>query len=96
MVKAHLIPKAALKRELATKFWKGGEERVTAREMAAGLVWDQATWRWMCGGLTKLSGHHGAFDHKQVKLDAWPEDFVEFLREYDIEWMAEAYGRTTA
>jgi hypothetical protein len=23
---------------------------------------------------------------------AWPEDFLEFLREYDIEWMADKYA----
>ena len=91
LVKAHLIPKQALKRELATKLWKGGMGQVDAREAAIGLAWDGSVWRWMCGGPTGLGGHHGQFDAKQIRLDGLPEDLVGFLREWDLEWMAGAY-----
>jgi hypothetical protein len=57
------------------------------------IVWDPRCWRWMCGGPTGLGGHHGAYDAKQIGLDEWPPDLIEFLREYGIEWMAEAYAR---
>jgi hypothetical protein len=79
LVKAHLVPKQAIRREVP----KADE---------CGVPWDDRAWRWMCGGPTGIGGHHGAYDAYQIRLHAWPEDFLRFLCEYDIEWMAEKYA----
>ena len=81
MVKAHLVPKSRLRIELRSR----------GHDMRA--MWDERTWVWCCGGTSRLGGHHGAFDAKQIRLNAWPEFLIEFLREYDLGWMAEAYAR---
>jgi hypothetical protein len=83
-VKAHLVPKQTIKRELQ------GDPYL------ADLIWDSRCWRWMCGGWGYgSSGHHGAYDAYQIRLHAWPEDFLQFLREYGIEWMADRYATET-
>lgn len=94
LVRAHLIPKQSLRREIAENFWEAGDIRPVARARARLSVYDGRCWRWMCGGVTGIGGHHGAFDAKQLRLAEWPGDFLEFLREYDIEWVAEAYARS--
>jgi hypothetical protein len=81
LVKAHLVPKSRLKVELNWNI-----------QSHHGRLWDSRCWRWMCGGPTGIGGHHGAYDAYQIRLHAWPEDFLEFLREYDIEWMADRYA----
>jgi hypothetical protein len=88
LVKAHLVPKQTLKRELRelpSGRWTTADERFA-------IVDDPRCWRPMCGGPTGIGGHHGAYDSYQIRLHAWPEDFLEFLREYDIGWMAERYA----
>jgi hypothetical protein len=85
LVKAHLVPKSAIKKELRRP------GRGTGYIKAA--ISDPRCWRWMCGGLGYgNAGHHGAYDAYQIRLHAWPEDFLQFLREYDIEWMADRYA----
>jgi hypothetical protein len=81
MVQAHLVPKSVLKRELFRDFAAPEE-----------IVWDPRCWRWMCGGISKINGHHGQYDSYRIRLHAWPEDFLEFLREHDLEWMADKYA----
>ena len=104
LVRAHLIPKQSLKREIGARidphcqyvprFCPYGSACADCGESEVlRAVWDLRCWRWMCGGVTGIGGHHGAFDAKQIRLDEWPEDFLEFLRAYGIEWMAEAYAR---
>jgi hypothetical protein len=84
LVKAHLVPKQTLKRELHL-------DKTFPNPLTP--IWDSRCWRWMCGGWGYgSSGHHGAYDAYQIRLHAWPEDFLEFLREYDIEWMADRYA----
>jgi hypothetical protein len=80
LVRAHLVPRQAIKREVV----------IVARRKRA--VDDSRSWRWMCGGPTGIGGHHGAYDAYQIRLHAWPEDFLQFLREYGIEWMADKYA----
>jgi hypothetical protein len=87
LVKAHLVPKQTIRRELVHR--KPKALYVDPEE----IVWDSRCWRWMCGGWGYgSSGHHGAYDAYQIRLHAWPEDFLEFLREYDIEFLAEKYA----
>jgi hypothetical protein len=83
MVKAHLVPKNRLAQELRTRLSYDGLDAA---------IWDTRAWRWMCGGISKINGCHGAYDAYQIRLHAWPEDFLRFLCEYDIEWMAEKYA----
>jgi hypothetical protein len=90
LVKAHLVPKSRLKIELADELRRrsgGGTGGFYS------LLYDPRCWRWMCGGYSYgNTGHHGAYDAYQIRLHAWPEDFLEFLREHDIEWMADKYA----
>jgi hypothetical protein len=88
LVKAHLVPKQTLRRELVMYRIEEEGEGVDADI----VIWDPRCWRPMCGGPTGIGGHHGAYDAYQIRLHAWPEDFLEFLREYDIGWMAERYA----
>lgn len=93
LVKAHLIPKQSLKRELYYRALKNGMHKSVAREEAANVVWDARCWRWVCGGYGYGSeGHHGQVDAKQISWGPWPEDLIEFLKEHDLEWMAVSYA----
>jgi hypothetical protein len=83
LVKAHLVPKQTIRRELRPRSSSWAVEAA---------VNDPRCWRPMCGGPTGIGGHHGAYDAYQIRLHAWPEDFLEFLREYDIEFLAEKYA----
>jgi hypothetical protein len=90
LVKAHLVPKSVLKREWQTARYHG---RLSTEVHIGDMIDDCRCWRWMCGGLGYgNSGHHGMYDQYQIRLHAWPEDFLEFLREHDIEWMADKYA----
>jgi hypothetical protein len=104
LVKAHLIPKSSIKRELSARLGRhcvhtpktcpyGAVCADCGMAEILAAIWDERCWRWMCGGAVGLSGHHGAYDAKQIRLDEWPQDFVEFLVEHEIHWMTEAYAR---
>jgi hypothetical protein len=85
LVKAHLVPKGRIAKELRS----AGAGELEIRD----AIWDPRCWRPMCGGSSGLGGHHGQYDAKQIHLDEWPQDFVEFLVEHEIHWMTEAYAR---
>lgn len=92
MVKAHLVPKSRLKIELRSRATLSPDRRSSAVERwITEAVWDPRCWRIMCGGGSRLGGHHGMFDAKQIHLDEPPADLMDYLREYDLEWMAERY-----
>ena len=86
LVKAHLVPKSTLRRELL--FRRGLTEM-----QLLDAVWDSRVWRWMCGGISRLNGHHGQYDAKQIRIprEQVPPDLVAFLAEHDLEWMVERY-----
>ena len=87
LVKAHLIPKQRIKRERWSKLLP-----VSRRQS---IIWDPRVWVPMCGGLTGIGGHHGAFDAKQIRIrrDELPEGLEEFAREYGLAWSLERdYG----
>ena len=92
LVKAHLIPKQTLKRELYYRLREQGMNKPAAREQATRIAWDNRAWRPVCGGPTGIGGHHGMVDAKQISWGEWPEDLMEFLREHDLEWMAVSYA----
>ena len=83
LVKAHLIPKQRIKREVRVPSWDVGKYQ--------DVIWDPRVWVPMCGGPTGIGGHHGAFDAKQIRLrrDELPEGLIEFAREYGLEWSIE-------
>ena len=100
MVKAHLVPKSRLKKEIRIEtncahhpyscpYGNACADCGMAEIQAA--IWDRRVWRWMCGGISKIGGHHGKYNAKQIRLEEVPEDLIEFLREYDLEWMADVY-----
>jgi hypothetical protein len=93
LVKAHLVPKQTINREVIAPLLREHGQIVTERALKDSILWDPRCWRWMCGGWGYgSSGHHGMYDAYQIRLHAWPEDFLEFLREYGIEWMADRYA----
>lgn len=96
LVKAHLIPKQRIRRELVpARYPAGSSARKRFRERVDGAVWDSRCWAWMCGGATGLGGHHGAFDAKQIELhrNDLPKGLEEFAVEYGLAWSLEAdYG----
>jgi hypothetical protein len=90
LVKAHLVPKSAIRIEL---LYQQEGPRQARENYWREAIRDPRCWRWMCGGLGYgNAGHHGMYDQYQIRLHAWPEDFLEFLREFDIEWMADKYA----
>lgn len=92
LVKAHLVPKQSIKRELYYRYVREtGMTKWDAREKSGTVAWDPRCWRWVCGGPTGIGGHHGQVDAKQIEWGPWPEDLLEFLAEYDLRWMAVAY-----
>lgn len=87
LVQAHLIPKQRIRREVLHLLPHDVEAHT--------VLWDPRCWAWMCGGISKLGGHHGAFDAKQIDLhrDDLPEGLEEFAAEYGLTWSLEAdYG----
>ena len=98
LVKAHLVPKQTLAREYQSATYRaivgppGGWTVGILQRSLHEVLWDSRCWRWMCGGPTGIGGHHGQFDAKQIRLDEHPADLLEYLREYDLEWMADRYA----
>lgn len=92
LVKAHLVPKQTIKRELYYRAIRQGMNKPEARAMSQNIAWDDRTWRWVCGGIMGNGGHHGMVDAKQIEWGPWPADLIEFLREHDLEWMAVTYA----
>jgi hypothetical protein len=82
LVKAHLVPKSRLKQELR-------QRHIAIND----VIWDERCWRFMCGGITGIGGHHGAYDAKQIRIprEQVPPDLVAFLAEYELGWMVERY-----
>ena len=81
LVRAHLIPKQRIKREVLSISYNRTRE----------ILWDPRCWRWMCGGLTGLGGHHGQFDNKQIRIryDELPAAVKEYAAQYGLEWSLE-------
>lgn len=79
LIKAHLIPKEFLKRELRARF--GGT-------VPRAVLWDPRVWVPMCGGPVGLSGHHGKVDGKQLRIPRrmLPPELEEFAREHGLAW----------
>lgn len=80
LVKAHLIAKQTLKREV-------GKSRA--------IVWHPAVWVWACGGITGLGGHHGRFDARQLTLQRGdlPPALEHFADDWNLSWwLTRTYG----
>jgi hypothetical protein len=77
LVKAHLIPKQRIKRELHRPL-----------EELFGIVWDERCWVPVCGGPTGIGGHHGRLDSCQLSVprSALPEGLEAFAEEYGLVW----------
>ena len=76
LVRAHLIPKQTLLRELPS-------------EQSAALLWDDRVWVPACGGLDHgADAHHGDFDNYRLAVprSALPQDFKDLLEELGLGW----------
>jgi hypothetical protein len=87
LVKAHLIPRQLIKRELA--------RGLSTRELAE-LCWDARVWVPMCGGPMGNAGHHGALDFARtlrIPRALLPVGVEEFALEHGLEWwLTREYG----
>jgi hypothetical protein len=82
LVKAHLIPRQVLKREVG-KGWSR-------------YVKDERSFVPACGGLVGLSGHHGALDHYALRIPraAIPAGTEELAAELGLTWWLDRrYGQ---
>jgi hypothetical protein len=78
LVRAHLISKQRIRRELSM---------MTADDRYE-IIWDQRVWVPACGGISGLGGHHGALDGRilSVPRSALPEGLEAFAAEYGLTW----------
>lgn len=87
LVKAHLIPKQRIRRELRL----GRSDA----ELEA-LVWDERVWVPVCGGPTGIGGHHGMLDYSRtvrIPREVLPVGLEEFALEHGLGWSLERdYG----
>ena len=82
LVRAHVIGRAQLRARFG-------------RERGDELAQDPATFVLACGGLTGLEGHHGMFDHYQLRVpaSALPAATVQFAERYQLAaWLERHYG----
>jgi hypothetical protein len=81
LVKAHLISKQRIKREL-----RGHDD--LGYDGLDLVLWDRRVWVPACGGLSGLGGHHGALDGRilSVPRSALPEGLEAFAAEYGLTW----------
>lgn len=76
LIKAHLIPRQLMRRELTPEQYKEAQ-------------WDPRGWVWGCGGVTGLGGHHGRLDVARtlrIPFDRLSPDLLAFARDYGLEW----------
>jgi hypothetical protein len=76
LIKAHLIPRQTLRREL---------------NASPKLIDDPRVWRWCCGGVNGTGGHHGRFDSRgcnplRIPRHRLPADFLELTEELGLGW----------
>jgi hypothetical protein len=102
LIRAHLVSKGRIKREfphgavysLSDRRWvrDAPPERRTVlsapRMSLDCILWDERVWVPACGGPTGCSGHHGAFDQKQLYVPRWalPAGVEDYAREYGLVW----------
>lgn len=74
LVRAHLIPKQRIKREVV--------------EHLDLVVWDPRVLVPACGGPTGIGGHHGMLDGKQLSVprSALPVGLEAFAAEHGLSW----------
>lgn len=81
LVRAHLIPRQTLSREL------NASDKVIA---------DPRGWVWACGGPTGAQGHHGELDYSRtlrVPVECLPREFVEWVQELGLGWWLDRWER---
>lgn len=86
LIRAHMIPKQTIKREVFSALVAGGEQRSQARLMLASYADDHRSWVPCCGGPTGIGGHHGMLDgpsDHRLPRAALPEGVEEYAAELD-------------
>lgn len=83
LIRAHLIPKQRIRREL-----RAGRTVAELRE----IMWDSRAWVWCCGGPTGSGGHHGQIDYSRtirILRAQLPPELEAFAEQYGLEWSLE-------
>lgn len=93
LVRAHLIPKQVIRREVVSARSKGPTGRwpidTAQRAELARILWDERVIAPVCGGLMGNAGHHGALDTARTLRIAraeLPEGVEFFAAEYGLLW----------
>jgi hypothetical protein len=107
LIRAHLIPKRMIKREVFSALLARGVEKPLARLSLVDYAMDERCWVMCCGGLTGIGGHHAELDAPGVSVaprlrrDELPEGLEAFVAELDgmlvgrepfAVWMDKTYG----
>lgn len=93
LVRAHLIPKQVIRREVVTlrsgsTYGRWPVDTAQRAELAR-ILWDERVIVPCCGGITGCSGHHGALDTARTLRIAraeLPEGVESFAAEYGLLW----------
>ena len=101
LVRAHLIPKQVLRREVVSARSKGPTGRwpidTAQRAELARILWDERVIVPVCGGAMGNAGHHGALDTARTLRIAraeLPAAVEEFAAELGLTWWLEReYGQ---
>jgi hypothetical protein len=104
LIRAHLIAKQFIKREVFSARRAQGLTSAQARAGVTDVAWDDRVWVPCCGGPTGIGGHHAELDSplSMVRLPraALPEGVEEFAAELDeligrevfASWLDRTYG----
>lgn len=92
LIRAHLIAKQAIKREVFSALRAGGLGQAEARARIAGYAWDRRCWVPCCGGITGIGGHHGKLDSPIDSVRLPRAELPEGVEEYALE-LDELVGR---
>lgn len=86
LVKAHLIPKQRIRREVTSR--RGVAVDVPARAVLYSILWDERCWIPACGGPTGIGGHHGMLDGRvlAVPRGALPDGLEAYAVEHGLAW----------
>jgi hypothetical protein len=96
LVKAHLISRQFLRRELMDRTMLSMAPRADCERAVDAKIADPRSWVWACGGPMGNAGHHGMLDASRtlrIPRDRLPAGLEEFAEELGLTWyLCREYG----